>query len=335
MASTLNSSPRRWRGLYLVVIAYLLLASSWWAVLLYNKNREAFEAKSDLLRTNLATEGRYLNEETFQQNPDFRALLQKYRHQVWMIYGETAVFVFTLIIGVGLINRGYQKEMRAANQQRNFLLSITHELKSPLASIRLVLETLLKRQLPQEQIQYVSQKALSETDRLNKLVSDLLLSAKLETAYQPIFEPLDLRALVREQVGLFTEKYPQALFHLYPGDEITLRQGDREGLQSVVQNLLENAVKYADGQAFVEMRIRQENNSAILSFADRGIGVNDSEKLRIFGKFYRVGNEDTRKTKGAGLGLFIVDQIVRAHGGRISAADNKPKGTVFTVEIPC
>ena len=332
-SSRLQATPW-WRGLYFVVIAYLILGFTWWAVLLYIKNLDAFQAKTELLRFGMLAEGLYENEDQFLQTPAFLLLKNKYHNQEWMIYGESAVFVVTLIIGVILINRGYQKEMRVAQHQRNFLLSITHELKSPLASIRLVLETLLKRELPPDKIQYISQRALRETDRLHRLVNNLLLSTRLDTVYTPVLELVNLPKLIRETLSVFSENYPDVTLNLYAEEELLLWQGDKEGLTSVTINLLENAVKYAEGDPKIEIRIREEGEKIIWTVADQGIGIDDKEKSYIFDKFYRVGNEDTRKTKGTGLGLYIVRQIVRAHSGRITVGDNQPRGTVFVIEIP-
>ena len=323
-----------WRGLSFIVIIYLILGFTWWAVLLYIKNLDAFQAKVELLRLGMIAEDIYENEEQFAQTTAFLSLQSKYRHQEWMIFGESAVFVITLIVSVILINRGHQKEMRAALSQHNFLLSITHELKSPLASIRLVLETLLKRELPPDKIQYVSQRALRETDRLNQLVNNLLLSARLDTVYTPLFEPVPLVKLIRETLAGFSENFPNATLHFPRQKELTLSQGDREGLVSILLNLLENAVKYSEENPHIEITLRQNDGKIYWSIADQGIGIDDREKNRIFEKFYRVGQEDTRKTKGTGLGLYIVHQIVRAHGGRIAVKDNQPKGTVFVIEIP-
>ena len=323
-----------WRGLYVLVIAYLILGFTWWAVLLYIKNIDAFEAKVELLRIGMVAEGIYRNEEWFRQTGAFLSLEKKYRHQEWMIYGESAFFVLTLIVSVVLINGGYQKEVRSARQRRNFLLSITHELKSPLASIRLALETMIKRQLPPDQIQYFGKRALGETDRLHQLVNDLLLSAKLETAYQPFPEPVNLPQLIRDILDAFGEKHPEASIKASLEEDVSIWQGDKDGLQSVILNLLENAARYSDGPPVIEVGLREENHSLFLSVADQGIGISDKEKPRIFEKFYRVGNEDTRKTKGTGLGLFIVRQIVLAHNGKITVTDNKPRGVIFAIELP-
>lgn len=316
------------------VIAYMLLAFAWWSVLLFIKNQDAFRAKRDLLKIGMVAEGIVENDAEFRQQEAYKELVQQYRAQEWMILGEASVFVISLVIGVWLINRSYNKEVMAARQQRNFLLSITHELKSPIASIKLVLETLGRRSLKPEQFQKMINNALNDTDRLNALVSDLLLSARLESAYQPYREEVDLQALVQDLIHQMENKYPQVEFVFLLDDPVPKIPGDKAGLTSVALNLLENAVKYSADAPQVEARLYRQEDQIIMEIADNGIGVDEREKKRIFEKFYRVGNEDTRKTKGTGLGLYIVDQIVRAHNGRIDVRDNHPRGTIFHIELP-
>ena len=324
----------RLRMLSYAVILYLILAFTWWSVLLFIKNRDAFRAKAELLQLVTAAEGRYPTEEAFLQSPPYLALQDKYYRQEWMILGEAAVFVVTLIIGIWLINRGYNKEILATRQRRNFLLSITHELKSPIASIRLVLETLRKRQLPADKADQLQDSAIKEVDRLNKLVNDLLLSARLETAYRPVFEEVDLTQLLREVADSMERRFPGAHLHLQTEEAVLLPRADRLGLTSVIQNLIENAIKYSEGPARIALELSRDNREVLFAVADQGIGIPDREKERIFDKFYRVGNEDTRKTKGTGLGLYIVRQIVLAHHGRIEVSDNQPQGTIFRIWIP-
>lgn len=318
------------------VIAYMTMALAWWSILLFTKNRDAFLAKRENTQLIMVARGEIApdDQEAFFQSAPYQRLEAQYRSQEYMILGEATVFVISLAIGVWLINRGYNKEMMAAQQRRNFLLSITHELKSPIVSIRLVLETFQRRSLPKDKADKLVHNGLVEAERLNTLVNDLLLSAKLETAYQPQMEAIDLAQLLEDILEQMDAKYPRASISfnkLTPIDKIA---GDKAGLTSVILNLLENAVKYSPGQAGIEARISQEGDFITLEIADQGIGIDEKEKNRIFEKFYRIGNEDTRTTKGTGLGLYIVKQIVQAHKGRISVLPNAPKGTVFRVEIP-
>ncbi len=316
------------------VIVYLLMAFAWWSILLFNKNQDAFRAKRELLRIGMAAEGLPVDGPNFFQTEAYQTLERSYQRQEWMILGEAAVFVLSLIAGIWFVNRGYNKEMIAARQRRNFLLSITHELKSPIASVRLVLETLLRRELPREQREKLSRTALYETDRLHALVEDLLLSAKLETAYQPLLEPFNLSELLEDLVQKVQAKYPQAQFSFQSTAPEIFYNGDRSGLTSVALNLLENAVKYSAQHPAIEVRLWQTPGVVHFEIADQGIGIADQEKKQIFEKFYRVGNEDTRKTKGTGLGLYIVEQLVKAHRGLITVRDNEPQGTVFAIELP-
>lgn len=317
------------------VMAYMLMAFAWWSVLLFTKNRDAFYAKRDLLRIGMVAEGLVANNQEFFESTRYLALEKQYKRQEWMIFGEALFFVLSLIGGVWIINRGYHREVMAAKQRRNFLLSITHELKSPLASIRLVMETILKRdKLTREQVRKLSENGLYETDRLHMLVEDLLLSAKLESAYQPHLEQLNLSDLLLDLVDKLQVKYPKVAFQYEEKVTFPVITGDKSGLTSVVLNLMENAVKYSAGNPQIDVRLHQTHDKIQFEIADQGIGIDEKEKMQIFEKFYRVGNEDTRKTKGTGLGLYIVDQIVKAHEGLIFVLDNKPQGTIFRIELP-
>ncbi len=322
------------RLLSYTVIAYMMLAFAWWSVLLFVKNRDAYMAKRDKDRIVLIARGVVSSDVEYFESDYYKDLTRKYKRQEWMILGESIVFVISLVIGIWLINRGYNKEVNAARQQRNFLLSITHELKSPIASIRLVLETLAKRRLKKEQSEKLNNSALKELDRLNGLVNDLLLSAKLETAYQLHLEPFQLDEFLADLVLEMKEKYPKAQFSFRSAEEDLTINGDKTGLTSVAINLLENAVKYSGKEPKIDVFLESDEKNVRFSVADEGIGIDDKEKKNIFDKFYRVGSEDTRKTKGTGLGLYIVNQIVRAHKGAIEVSNHPPQGTVFTVTLP-
>ncbi len=328
------SNNIRLRLLSYIVIAYMLLAFGWWSVLLFTKNKDAFDAKAELLWLGMYTEDKVKDKATFLATPEYEELDKKYRRQEYMIFGEAAVFVLSLVIGIWLINRSYHEEMIAEQQRRNFLLSITHELKSPIASISLVLETFIKRNLNKTQIDKLGQNALKETKRLNSLVNNLLLAAKVESAYEPVMEDIDLTQIILDIIKHFQEQYPNAKFNFTTENTPEIIKGDSMGWTSIVINLIENAIKYSPEKIDVTITLKKEKNKHLLEIADKGIGIADKEKRKIFDRFYRVGNEDTRKTKGTGLGLYIVSQITKAHKGKIQARDNTPHGTVFCIELP-
>ena len=316
------------------VIAYMILAFGWWSVLLYTKNEDAFNAKKELLIIAKLATGEIQDARQVETFSDYKAMEEAYQQQEWMITGEVLVFVIIMAIGLWLINNGYTKEFRAAEQRRNFLLSITHELKSPIASIRLVLDTIKKRKLKPEQQERILNTGLVETERLHQLVNNLLLSARLESAYQPNQEMVDLPALTVDLIDRIKAKQPAVNITLKAQADIPFLQGDRTGMTSVMLNLLENAIKYSPPPASIIVDFKYDKNHLIFTVADQGSGISDKEKKKIFEKFYRTGNEDTRRTKGTGLGLYIVKQIVLAHNGSIKVLDNSPHGSVFKISLP-
>lgn len=322
------------RLLSYIVMAYMLLAFTWWAMLLFTKNRDAFYAKRDLMKIGMVAEGLVENNEQFELTEDYIDLQGKYQRQEWMIFGEASVFVLTLLAGLWFIHRSYFRMAQTNQQQRNFLLSITHELKSPIASIRLVLETILRRNLPKEKSDQLAEKALRENERLYQLVENLLLSAKLESAYQPDFQETDLSELLEDLLSKQASRHPNAQIFFDHTASVPLISVDQSGISLLVSNLVENAVKYTEGPAKIDIVLVANGKSLHLTVADNGIGIPEKEKKQVFEKFYRVGSEETRKTKGTGLGLFIVNEIVKSHGGEIKITDNSPQGTKFLIELP-
>ena len=323
------------RLLSYVVIMYMLLAFAWWSILLYQKNQDAYQAKIELLAMGMVAEGIYHSEEHFHHSPRYLDLTKKYHRQEWMIFGEGSVFIISLVIGMWFIHRSYRKEIELSHQRRNFLLSITHELKSPISSIRLVLETFLKRKLTPEQANRLGKNAIQDSERLNELVNNILLAARLETAYQPHFESIRLDELLDDIIDTLIEKFPKIIFSKNIQKEVSIMDGDQMGLISVVTNMVENSEKYNQSEfPQIDVELIEKNNMLELTFSDNGIGISDKEKKKVFERFYRVGNEDTRTTKGTGLGLYIVNQIIKAHNGKIQILDNQPVGTIFKLFFP-
>lgn len=316
------------------VIAYMMMAFGWWSILLFTKNQDAFEAKKEQMVLVKVARGEISQPAQIEADLDYLALKQAYQKQERMITGEVIVFVVILAVGLWLIHNGYNKEIRSAEQRRNFLLSITHELKSPIASIRLVMDTIRKRQLKPEQKELLVHNGLVEVERLHQLVNNLLLSARLESAYEPNREMVNLPALIEELQDLIQAKHNDACMKTIISEQIPFLMGDRMGMSSVILNLYENAIKYSNGPARITTYLKMVKDQISLKITDEGIGINDKDKKRVFDKFYRVGNEDTRRTKGTGLGLYIVKQIVEAHNGTIRIQNNDPQGSIFSILLP-
>jgi len=315
------------------LMAYVLLACTWWTFLLHRKNHDNFTINTELLKQKQLTDNSF-NEANFYTTEAYLLIEKKFKSQRRMIIGEAMTFFVILSLGIYFVTKGFRKEVALARQQRNFLLSITHELKSPLAGIRLVLDTFKKRDLTPEQHTKLTSNALEDCDRLNELVNNLLLAAKIENQYQWQLEEVNLANIVSNTIKSMKQKHPEVTFINDMAVDIKPIKADVGGIQSILINLLENAVKYSDSSKEVNVELSQQKNNVMLNISDKGMGIPDHEKSKIFNKFYRVGNEDTRKTKGTGLGLFIVKSIVRAHNGNIFVKNNKPRGTIFQVSFP-
>jgi signal transduction histidine kinase len=276
-----------------------------------------------------------MTQNTFEDSDIYKSLIVDFERQKLMIMGEGSVFFVVLLIGIGFMNRSFRKEVALARQQRNFLLSITHELKSPIASIKLALDTFMKRpSLKPEQIKLLTKGALTETERLHNLVNNILLAARIETSFEISPEPLNFSDLILQNLKQVRTKFPNVRFNFQSNGDLSMIHGDRFALNSIIVNLLENAVKYSPKGDEVFIQLNENGKFLNFDVADKGVGVADEDKERIFEKFYRVGNEDTRKTKGTGLGLFIVKNMVTAHKGSIEIIDNQPIGTIFKVNLP-
>ncbi len=250
-----------------------------------------------------------------------------------MIMGEGSVFLFLLGIGGYFLHQSIKKEERLHEQQTNFLLSVTHELKSPLAAIKLSLQTIVKRDLDKARQTSLLNNSLKDIERLDDLVENMLLATKIENrSYSFPKEEFDLSELVlkiADRLQIHTCDCDQNIdTDVEPGIKLS---GDPFALASVVTNLLENAVKYSGPCAKVSVELTQRNNHPFLVVADNGPGIPDDEKMLIFDKFYRVGEEKVRKAKGTGLGLFIVKEVLQNHDADISVKDNVPQGTIFEV----
>jgi len=334
MATTVVDPGKRIKVLTYLIIGYLMLGLAWWSLLLYTKNRDAFEAKAELMRIGMVAEGLYESEEFFISHPRYQELKKKYRRQEIMIFGEAGLLILSMSIGIWLMNRGYTKEIEVAQQKRNFLLSITHELKSPLAAIRLVFDTFRRRNLTVDQLKLLSENGLKDTERLKSLVENLLLAARMEDNYQPGKEAWPISEIMRPAINEIMLRYNHVELDMILEKEIIV-EVEKQGIQILLSNLFENAIKYSgEEDPVILVTFKEKDKHVVINIADNGIGIPDEEKNKVFNKFYRIGSEETRTTKGTGLGLYIVEGIVKAHKGKIEILNNKPRGTIFKITLP-
>lgn len=251
-----------------------------------------------------------------------------------MIMGEGSVFIVVFFVGAYSLHRSINRQRKLQEQKKNFLLSVTHELKSPLASIKILLQTIQKRDLTKEQVLDFIGKSLRDIERLDDMVENMLLASKIDNrSYTFPKDRFNLSVLVdsivnRLQINKCEGTQQIINAEIEPKVEIT---GDKFALTSVVTNLIENAIKYSGPCETVEVKLFSKEGKVYFEVADHGIGIADQEKSRIFDRFYRVGSEETRNTKGTGLGLFIVKEVLDHHQASIKVKDNRPAGSIFEV----
>lgn len=250
-----------------------------------------------------------------------------------MIIGEGLFFLLIFVFGAMRLKKLFSREHKQQQQQQNFLLSVTHELKSPLASVKLYIQTILKRDLDGEQQKVFLSNSLKDIERLDDLVENVLLTTKLESrSFNFPKEKFIFTTLVDSVVDRLQKNACSSQIIKPDLDEGVIIYGDKFAITNVVNNLIENAIKYSPPCANVEVRLKErEDKKIVFSVADHGQGIPDEEKKNIFDKFYRVGNESTRKTKGTGLGLYIVKTVLQKHNASIKVKDNAPSGSIFEV----
>jgi signal transduction histidine kinase len=257
--------------------------------------------------------------------------------QHW-IYGATLVLLVSgMLLGIVLTLRDLSREHRLSQLRTDFVTNVTHELKTPLTSIRMFAETLRMRRAQNEAEQKECLDVIvGETQRLSRLINTVLDFSKIERG-QKQYNMSEVDISIVAQSALNTLKGPlkEQGFSLDAGIESGIRVvGDADALEQAMLNLIDNAIKYSRQNKSVQFKLWAENNSVFFSVADRGIGIPETEKNRIFEKFYRASTGNRLDTGGAGLGLTVVRHIVEAHGGVIEVSSRVGEGSSFTVRLP-
>ena len=275
------------------------------------------------------------------KNREFRELAEKYRPELlgkgfnWVVMVEGLAMLAVILAGVYVIFHYWNRQSRLYAKQRSFITQVTHELKSPLASIQLHLETIRLRRPPQEKLDAFVGTMLSDTERLHYLINNLLMAARLEQRRKPAERRMtDISVLLREYVE-------RERANLSRGGSITLEAEDNiklpvdpEEMGIVLRNLFENAVLYSPGSPDITVRLVRSVNVVRLSIQDRGRGLDKSELKNVFDMFYRV-QQSGFNVRGTGLGLYIVNTIIRGYGGAVAVeSDGIGKGCTFSITLP-
>lgn len=311
--------------LFYGLVAYVVLQFVWWEVLLAKQTKQLAEEQKKITALHFADQN--LLEENINQ------IETKKNHQLWMHVGEGTVFLILVSLGVLKIYNTRKKENELARLQNNFLLSITHELKSPLASVKLQLQTLQKHNLEEAVKNKLLQKALADNERLLRMIDNVLLASKADENENNILrlEKINLQEFLFKFIEqAFEENRNQIKIN---ATETIFVNADEQLLSIIVSNLIENALKYSPANSIIQVDIQSQNGHPSISIKDNGVGIPDAEKENVFKKFYRVGNEETRSAKGTGLGLFITKNLCDLHNIQITVSDNKPQGAIFTLKF--
>jgi len=308
---------------YWFLLSYLIAALAWWFIELWEQNREMYLFKKELL---------------LQNDPSYPLMIQRIteerdRNNAQYI-GEGMMFLFLTVVGAIFVYRATRRQIRLNTQQQNFMMAVTHELKTPIAITKLNLETLIRHQLDETRQKKIIGNTLQETNRLNDLCNNILLSSQLDAGgFHLNKEHTDMGQLVKETIDDFRQRFPKRQITAEITDNLYI-EADHLLLRLALNNLVENALKYSPAEKSILVTLTADQKFIRISVKDEGAGIASAEKKKIFEKFYRIGDENTRKAKGTGLGLYLTSKIIEDHKGFVFVEDNTPSGSTFVIQFP-
>lgn len=300
--------------LFYVLLGYVVVQFLWWGYLLYELNAEVLRVTAIHLNTDLDSE---------------------LRKKMFMVLGEGTVFFTLLLIGAFYIRKFLLREQGLARQEHNFLLATTHEFNSPIAAIKLNFQTLNRPEITNEQRAMMTNSGIANVRRLEGLVSNILMASRIDAGKLHMYaELVEFDELVQSVLKRYEGLIRESGIMLNTDFQVeTKLKVDRNAIEMVLENLIQNAIKYAPN-AQLNVSVFENESSIDIVVADLGIGVSEDGMKRIFQKFYREQNEETRSQKGTGLGLYLVYELVRLHGGRVRAENNVPNGLKVIIQLP-
>ena len=306
--------------IYWVFLTYMIAAFIWWYVSLEKQNNEIAAIKFQSIQIN---------------DPSLKAkthAIQDFQlRKTKQFIGEGLTILVFFLLGAIYVYRSLKKQLRYADQQQNFMMAVTHELKTPIAISHLNIETLLKRDLDSSQQLKLLEATLKETKRLDSLSTNILLTAQLDMGqYEANKQLVNVSELLRQNVKSFQERYPSRICNTMVEDAMEI-QGEPLLIQLLINNLIDNANKYAPVTEPIYIHLQSHQNMIQLIVKDQGPGIAAMDRNKVFEKFYRVGAETTRTTKGSGLGLYLCKRIAEFHNATIQLTTNTPTGSIFTV----
>lgn len=319
---------RYFTTVHLLLLAYIISAILFWGFSLQKQSARIYELEKVILNSEIDST---INTALYNSKvATLDATKSSRKKQYW---GEGSTFLIIILIGAAVVYSSFRRSIRLAKQQNNFILAVTHELKSPIAGIKLNLQTLERHELPEDKKAKLIERSVFEANRLNDLCNNMLMVSRIEgRQYKAAKDKFNLSELVEDSINDYSDRYPNRFQLNEYEDKYVI--GDRTLILMAINNLLENAIKYSPSDEPIECVLSNKNNYAVIEVKDLGIGIHEDEKNKIFNKFYRVGSEETRKTKGTGLGLYLTSKIIKQHKGKITVKDNTPKGCIFEICLP-
>lgn len=309
--------------IYWVFLTYMVAAFIWWYVSLEKQNNEIASVKFQSIR--LDDPALY---EKVKKIENFEARKTK------QYIGEGLTFLFLFLWGAIYVYRSLLKQLRYSNQQQNFMMAVTHELKTPIAIAQLNIETLLKRELDSSQQKMLIENTLKETHRLDTLCNNILLASQLDLGnYKSNMQEVNFSEIVQKSIHSFQERFTHRSLISIISPALYI-QAEPLLIQLLLNNLLDNANKYSPIKSTITVVLERGPHQIALMVKDEGDGIPADERNKIFEKFYRIGDESTRTTKGTGLGLYLCKKISEFHHATITVNSNEPSGSIFTLNFP-
>lgn len=304
--------------LFAMLGVYILAQLIWWGVLLLRKDAEVAD---------LALEVEALGGSPAMHMDQYRGLR--------MVLGEGSVFLLFLLVVFVLTFRAIRRDLALARTQRNFLMAVTHELRTPIAAIKLQLQTLARPALDAQQRGHLHAQALGEVERLTLLTDKVLMAARASEGVLRLEQhPVEVMTLMRDVLDRArTQLAPRHTLELAGPDHLTV-SSDADALRSIADNLIENAAKYSPQGTTIRVEVETGREGWRLNVHDEGPGVPPAEHELIFQQFYRSGAEETRSAKGTGLGLYIVQRLAHGLGGAVQVRGRQPHGSIFAASFP-
>lgn len=326
MPDSIRKKLHRATIIYWMLLLYIIAALVWWFISLEKQNGQMKDLKIRQLKVTVDQQKLPAPFET-----ELKKINRDYTRNKAKYISEGTVFLLLLSVGAAFVYRSVRRQFILQQQQQNFMMAVTHELKTPISVASLNLETIQKYTLDPEKQKKLIRMTLEETSRLNFLTNNILIASQLEAGgYKFSKEELDLSDLLKDCIQGFRNRFPDRIIQ----EEIevdSVVKGDALLLQMLINNLLENAIKYSPKESKILAVLKRYRSGIELQILDEGPGIVDEEKKKVFSKFYRIGNEATRKTQGTGLGLYLCRKIARDHNADILVTNNNPRGSKFVV----